>query len=65
MRYLLFALALLGSISLVTVPTMTYADPGKGGTANGVGGEGKTSGGHSDPSCGEGHGASGMIGDEC
>jgi hypothetical protein len=56
MRYLLFALALIGSISAAT---MTYADPGNG-NGNGPGGEGKTSqasgGGHADPDCGHLHG---------
>jgi hypothetical protein len=62
MRYLLFALALIGTISAAT---MTYADPGNGGTPNRAGGEGATTGG--DPDCGAGNltGKVTPVGDEC
>ena len=45
MRYLLFVLALLASISAVAVPTVTYAGP------NGTDGHGE-----SDPDCRHLHG---------
>jgi hypothetical protein len=49
MRYLLFVLALMASVSAATV---TYAGPGN------------KEGPH-DPDCGEGHAVSSLVGDEC